>query len=358
MIYKEESRDLLADVLKGFGIILVVLGHCIQTGSGSEFLENAAYFEDKLYQFIYTFHMPLFMAVSGYYAWNSINRAASLQDVKTMIKKKCVCMIAPNLAWKLLEMAYAASTGGYIYHNFEMLCRDFLVGTLTNFWFLWAVLYSFLLVCIMHYRFKDSAWIYALIFIAMFFTPDGLGLNAYKYMLPYYLIGFYVNQNKSLLPIGGLNQRKKMLAAFLCGIIFFALASFFNRDSFIYLTGYKLIGKDYAVQFGIDAYRFAVGLFGTAFWSLFWSILLNACRKHTIVIRLLAYIGMRVMGIYIISSLLALYLLYPATSGFKPDYAVNLAETAALLALSLAIAEIMGRSKRACVLVGRELRKH
>lgn len=358
MIYKEESRDLLADVLKGFGIILVVLGHCIQTGSGSEFLENAAYFEDKLYQFIYTFHMPLFMAVSGYYAWNSINRAVSPQDIKKMIKNKCACMIVPNLAWKPLEMAYIALTGGYMYHNFEMLCKDFFVGVLTNFWFLWAVLYSFLLVCVMHYRFKDSSWIYALIFIAAFFTPDGLGLNAYKYMLPYYLIGFYVNKNKSLLLIDGFNQSKKMLAAFLCGIIFFALASFFNRDSFIYLTGYKLIGKDYAVQLGIDAYRFAVGLFGTAFWSLFWSLLLNVSRKHTIVIRLIAYIGMRGMGIYIISSLLSVYLLHPAASGFKPDYAVNLVETAALLALSLAIAEIMGRSKWTCGLVGRKLREH
>lgn len=357
MIYKKENRDILADVLKGFGIILVVLGHCIQTGSGSGFLENAAYFDDKLYQFIYTFHMPLFMAVSGYYAWNSINRAASMQDIKKMIKKKCACMIVPNVAWKPLEMAYIASTGGYMHYNFEMLCKELFIGILTNFWFLWAVLYAFLIVCLMHYRLKDSAWIYALIFTAMFFTPDGLGLNAYKYMLPYYLIGFYVNKNRSLLPVGGINQGKKMLAAFFCGIVFFALASFFNRDSFIYLTGYKLIGKDCAAQLGIDIYRFAVGLFGIAFWSLFWSILINMCQKRTIVIRLLAYIGMRGMGIYIISSLLATYLLHPATLGFKPGYAVNLAETAALLALSLAIAGIMGRSKWTCRLVGRKLRK-
>ncbi|MDE6220607.1 MAG: acyltransferase family protein, partial [Lachnospiraceae bacterium] len=109
------QRDVLPDVLKGFGIVMVVLGHCIQSGSGLAYLENACYFEDRWYQFIYSFHMPLFMIISGYYAWNSVQRAATPKDRKTMLRKKCIYLITPNVGWKVIEFVYLFSTYSYIY---------------------------------------------------------------------------------------------------------------------------------------------------------------------------------------------------------------------------------------------------
>lgn len=57
MIYRETSstkrqRETWIDVLKGIGIILVVIGH-VSLGN-------------TLNSWIYTFHMPLFFSVSGY----------------------------------------------------------------------------------------------------------------------------------------------------------------------------------------------------------------------------------------------------------------------------------------------------
>ncbi|MDE7268501.1 MAG: acyltransferase family protein [Lachnospiraceae bacterium] len=356
---EERQRDVLPDVLKGFGIVLVVLGHCIQAGSGLAYLENACYFNDRWYQFIYSFHMPLFMVISGYYAWNSVQRAQTPVDRKNMIKKKCIYLIMPNIVWKLLEFVYMFAMGTYPYLGFSVLLKDVLVGILTNFWFLWAILYSFLLVCLMHYRLRDSIWIYILIFVAMFFTPDGMGLNAYKYMLPYYLIGFYANKNRERLSSTRFfreifhGERLKVgLALLVSGLAFITLTSFFTADSFIYLTGYKLIGKNYIVQLQIDGYRFLVGFCGIVFWILAWRILLDLCGKWDCLVRLLAYLGQRGLGIYIISGYLVLHVVHPITVDWEPQYGVNLAETALVLLASVVIVEAMRRMKWLCLLVG------
>ena len=55
------------DILKGVAIFLVVFGHCIQYCSQGYF----DFFENKVFIFIYTFHMPLFMLISGYLFYNS-----------------------------------------------------------------------------------------------------------------------------------------------------------------------------------------------------------------------------------------------------------------------------------------------
>lgn len=54
-----KERILWLDNLKGVLIFLVVLGHCLQFTS-----QNPD--SDLLFNFIYLFHMPLFMFLSGY----------------------------------------------------------------------------------------------------------------------------------------------------------------------------------------------------------------------------------------------------------------------------------------------------
>ena len=58
-----KERNPLIDVLKGFTIILVVIGHACQWFSGDDRSQ-------PLYTTIYAFHMPLFMFLSGYVSFN------------------------------------------------------------------------------------------------------------------------------------------------------------------------------------------------------------------------------------------------------------------------------------------------
>ena len=65
------------DCLKGIAILLVVLGHSIQYLYGNEVA-----FHNRLFNYIYSFHMPLFMFISGfvsykiYVSWDNIKKRA------------------------------------------------------------------------------------------------------------------------------------------------------------------------------------------------------------------------------------------------------------------------------------------
>ena len=72
MMEKERLKSI--DYLKGIAIMLVVLGHTIQMMKGSD----AAY-HDRLFNYIYSFHMPVFMFVSGYVSYKA---CVSMNDIK------------------------------------------------------------------------------------------------------------------------------------------------------------------------------------------------------------------------------------------------------------------------------------
>ena len=66
----ENPRNEFFDYLKGFLIFLVVWGYCVQyLGFGSK-----EFFWDPVFKLIYMFNMPLFMAVGGFIAWESIRK--------------------------------------------------------------------------------------------------------------------------------------------------------------------------------------------------------------------------------------------------------------------------------------------
>ena len=62
----KNERLIWADSLKGWLILLVILGHAIQCTLGADCENN------HVWNLIYSFHMPAFMAVSGWLAYRVI----------------------------------------------------------------------------------------------------------------------------------------------------------------------------------------------------------------------------------------------------------------------------------------------
>lgn len=89
----EGSRDYSFDILKGILILLVVLGHAIHYQYG----ENCWYF--PLFDFIYTFHMPLFIMVSGCFFISCTKRTPM-----EMLKNKSKRLLLPWFVWSLLVL--------------------------------------------------------------------------------------------------------------------------------------------------------------------------------------------------------------------------------------------------------------
>lgn len=83
-----KTRNTYFDVLKGIAIIIVVYGHCLQT-----FYPN--WTDSIMGRTIVTFHMPLFMLISGYFFYPSVLRA----DLQSFMKKRFMHLYLPSLMW-------------------------------------------------------------------------------------------------------------------------------------------------------------------------------------------------------------------------------------------------------------------
>ena len=99
----KSERELIPDLLRGFAIILVVFGHCIQEGSGAAYRTEQLYFDDRLYQFIYSFHMPLFMMISGYLNWKGIEGARERASRISLVRRRAASLLIPVFAWTALD---------------------------------------------------------------------------------------------------------------------------------------------------------------------------------------------------------------------------------------------------------------
>ena len=121
----------------------------------------------------------------------------------------------------------------------------------------------------------------------------------------------------------------------------------YNEDSFIYLTGYKLVGKNIAVQIGIDLYRTLIGFVGSIFFIMLWQYVLMMVNRMSkkdnsyVVFRMLRHLGAHSMGIYILSGYVIIFIIQRLAFIEKPSYIVNVIETVAVLAITLPIAMLL-----------------
>lgn len=320
------ERNRKIDFIRAFAIITVVIGHSIQFGSGPAY--NCL--EDYVFRFIYSFHMPLFMLLSGYLFYQTLNRHSFPENVRS----RFTTLFIPIIMWNIVPFIM------YTYHDrphtFRYLFKTYLSTMMGNSWFLWAIFYCSFAVLIVNRFFKDSMIIYFFGLILTFVITDSRNLSLYKFMYPYFIIGYFYHKNSEKIreKFNTSLEGWKLLLAVM--FIFAFLLCFFNNDSYIYTTGYTLLGKKIFVQLGIDIYRFLIGFFGSIFIIM---LLLKVFpRLSNKIIKAFSVIGINSLGIYMISGLIFQYILPVLTAGFTGvNYLLVIVEAAIILALSLLI---------------------
>ncbi len=342
------TRNTYLDIIKGVLIISVVVGHCVQYGSGKAFLGSNLFFDNWLFKFIYSFHMPLFMLVCGYFFANSIER----RSWKETLSKRLKSLLVPIIIWSVIPISLFISR--VIKHGIpeEITFIDTVqkvINIITNnLWFLWAVLYNSLIVLFVHKALKDNLWAYAVIFILLFFAPDAMHLHCFMY--PYFVLGYLYNkrfgQSKTIK-----NPQQKgggWLPLAITGAIFFVMLLFFERKHYIYISHYNILNGNTIHQLGINIYRFTIGLVGSLF------ILLGTKELHKLIgdrRGVLAYLGRNTIGIYIISSYLNTLLLDICKKIGGPNYVYIIIESTVIIALSLSVVALIKRSRTASKLL-------
>ncbi len=101
-----KKRDRAVDILRGFGMILIIVGHC---------------FETSWTRYIYSFHMPLYFFLSGY----CVGGRKKLEKPGKYILKKCRTLLLPYAFFFWLHFAiYNIGFDGGIYIKIGVSAAD------------------------------------------------------------------------------------------------------------------------------------------------------------------------------------------------------------------------------------------
>lgn len=124
-----KKRQHWLDVVKGIAIILVVMGHVGSTYGG----DSASHSFNVFHKLIYSFHMPLFMFVSGYLFTSSMKknyRATALSKLATY-----------GIPYVFFSITYwAMKTLGSAFVNNAVSFKDLFKIPLSFMWYLYALL--------------------------------------------------------------------------------------------------------------------------------------------------------------------------------------------------------------------------
>lgn len=169
-----KQRILWLDMTKLLAIFLVLWGHCAQ-----HFLTTDEW-ANYIYIYLYSFHMPLFMVISGFFAGNIFKYSFS-----TIIHNKTWQLLMPVLLWgTLLYIIDVYIIGKDIPSFHDALFNRY-------FWFLKSLFFCFLLFAAGTYLFKHKyiGLIIALIVSQLF------AIYKIRYMFPCFVFGYILNMN-------------------------------------------------------------------------------------------------------------------------------------------------------------------
>jgi fucose 4-O-acetylase-like acetyltransferase len=127
-------RDESLDIAKGFGIVLVVLGHSLLGLNSSGFFPPNVAWPTVVLYVIYLFHMPLFFVISGHLA------SARHRPAKATFLKLLTTMVYPYILWSVLEGLTLIHFSGTANTHADMSMIDRIYYyPIVPYWFLYAL---------------------------------------------------------------------------------------------------------------------------------------------------------------------------------------------------------------------------
>jgi fucose 4-O-acetylase-like acetyltransferase len=271
----EFKRVEFIDALKGFAIFLVIWGHTIQ-----QFDVDSNY----LFAFIYSFHMPLFFIISGFFFQSSLKL-----KFNEFLYKKGMQLFYTWFLWCVLLGIYQFAT-----HRLDN-AGPMQVGILVfnrYFWFLRQLFASYLIAYLGYKLFKKDVWVAIIIICFVIVFPF---FRLQSFYLPLFLFGIFLKQYYSFIA----NHLNKLL---LSSFIVFGICLFFWKSDYLQVFPALFSIKTFSYTFPNwqqSLFRWLIGISGSLFFFvLFWKTYmpnaiysyLNTRGKYTLTIYILQVI--------------------------------------------------------------------
>lgn len=269
-------------------MFLVLWGHCIQY-----LKKDAVFFNDPIFEFIYSFHIPLFFMISGFFFLSSLKL-----DFKQFLYKKGVQLLLPCFTWAIVFVLFRLGMDLFSGRdlNYTSMLSSLLNPFRWPFWFLKELFISYTLVYIFYKIFKKDWLAFILVIGFVLILPYG---NFQRFLLPVFLFGICLKKyfhfiQKHLMYI--------MLGAF---SIFLICLLFWNGEYTVYFTPFPKIFdlKTFTFDFSnlhISLFRLVIGLAG----SMSFFLLFQKLYKKNNPFLFLQNVGINSLGIYILQTII------------------------------------------------------
>lgn len=231
------------DILKGFLISIVVVGHSIQT-------TNINFDSNYLFKFIYSFHMPFFFLISGYLAFFSLSNKC---DVHSCVINKVRYLVIPFASWYIIA---------YFLHGHSLVdFTDYLLllgyGVDRGLWYLWIL---FIMYGILWIAFKLAlenivrTYVILLFFIAIIPNSDVLGAKYLKWYLIFFLLGILINAYQPFF--------ERIYKKFDNYLVLFLISILFILGVYFIWSRNYIAGGFFSSQYTFMAFKFFIAIIG------------------------------------------------------------------------------------------------
>ena len=267
-----KQRLVYIDLAKLVAIYLVVLGHVIVRSFADE------PYGDALYVSIYTFHMPLFMMMSGFFASSVLKL-----DFCGLLRKRLVQLLLPAVSCTVICLAY------FFFTSDTVDCRTEIIG---NSWFLKTLfLCNVTFWLVKRVKLPDVA-LFLGSWLIILLIPHSYSLQ-YNWMYPFFWMGYFLRKHDWVL-------EKYCGKIAVCSILLFAVcltlkfAGHYNID--------LLPTLDMPVsQLILLLFKFILGGVGSVMVIALCRLI---CSRPRPFLERLAYFGRYTLGIYVTQSFL------------------------------------------------------
>lgn len=172
-------------------MLLVVIGHAIQS------LIRDDCYDNHLWNIIYSFHMPAFMALSGWLLFKGENMPlVAWGGYLSQVKRRFGQLIIPYILWSIIKITLA----GNISINSLV---DIILYPDKTFWFLWALFWIYLLFTILQQissriKISETALVVSFGFVLMIVMSLSearlFGIQFITYYFLFYSLGYIIHR--------------------------------------------------------------------------------------------------------------------------------------------------------------------
>lgn len=279
----KEARITYLDTARSVAILLVLLGHSLQYIGPAD-----AFWTNRVWLFIYSFHMPLFMVISGYFFGHSL-----IKPFPIVLKDKILQLLLPCLSWSVLFVLLYTGACLVLYHTLHL---PPLFSELCRFWYLKA-LFSIFFIAFLARKIISYDWAACLISIVLVSLIPKMNVFNVSTMYPFFWVGYFLHKyHDSFIRFSG-------RIGLSCVGLFILMFPYWNAGKMMYVSHILLVDVNRGGvnwdNLSVALFRFLIGAAGSvAVLALFqwverrYSTSRISCLCNTV--------GRETLGIYLI----------------------------------------------------------